>query len=78
MATASDHRGRPLAGPHLNERHARLIGLMMRQGNVSASEAQSAIAAHKSGDQYGGGEAVQHYGGPTKLIQESIARRNWG
>lgn len=54
-----------------------LVLAIMRQGNVSQGEAMAAIDGHRRGDQYVS-EAVAHYGGATRLIQDAIARRNWG
>ncbi len=51
-----------------------LVLAIMRQGNVSHGEATAAIDGHRRGDQYTS-EAVGHYGGATKLIQDAIARR---
>lgn len=51
-----------------------LVTAIMRQGNVSPYEAMAAIEGHRRGDQYTS-EAVGHYGGATKLIQDAIARR---
>ena len=47
----------------------------MRQANLSEGEARAAIAAYRRKDEYGS-EAIAHYGGTTKVIQDAIARRN--
>lgn len=57
--------------------HPRLVRVMRWQAILSLTEAQSAINAHRRGDGvHGGGEAVVHYGGATKIIQDAIRNRN--
>lgn len=54
----------------------RLTRALMWQGILSESEAKSAIVAHRQNDgRYGGAEAVVHYGGATKLIQDAFRNR---
>lgn len=57
--------------------HPRLVRVMQWQGILSPLEAQSAINAHRRGDgAHGGSEAVVHYGGATKVIQDAIRNRH--
>lgn len=55
----------------------RLVALIKWQGILSNREALSAIRAHAEGDgRWGGSEAVVHYGGATKLIQDAFRNRH--
>jgi hypothetical protein len=61
----------------MRENHPRLLRELRRQGILTSSEALSAIRAHRQQDgRWGGSEAVVHYGGATKLIQDAIRNRN--
>lgn len=57
-------------------KHYRLIRALMWQCSLSYNEANACIKAYQSGDAYGGGEAVLHYGGPERCILD--ARAAWG
>lgn len=58
------------------DHHSRLIRVLQWQGCLSENEALSAIRAHRQNDgRWGGSEAVVHYGGATRLIQDAIRNR---
>jgi len=60
----------------MNTNLPRLIRAIQRQAILSASEARSAVTAHRQNDgRYGGSEAVVHYGGATRVIKDAIRNR---
>lgn len=70
-------------------RYPRLVRAIQRVGVFSSCEAGCAIRDYRTGKyalrtdyairkdllRYGGGEAVQHWGGPEKLIRDAMRRR---
>lgn len=61
----------------LRHKYPRLFACMAWQAILSPNEAASAIIAHRQGDgRWGGSEAVVHYGGATKIIQDSFRHRH--
>lgn len=76
MAITSGMRGGADAGrgddPHYLPR---LINAMARQANLSYSEAEGVIRARREGHNIGG-EAVSHYGGVQKVLEDTFKYRH--
>lgn len=53
----------------------RLTACLQWQGILSNSEADAAIRAIRRGDEFAC-EAVNHYGGPTRLVRDAIRNRH--
>lgn len=60
----------------MGREYSRLIRALQAQCILSKNEARSAIIAHRQNDgRWGGSEAVVHYGGATKCLQDAIRCR---
>lgn len=60
-------------------RYPRLVMAMKWVAILSTEEAEAAIRDYRSGSdlrRWGGGEAVQHYGGPEKVIRDAAEARH--
>jgi hypothetical protein len=58
-----------------NKELPRLVGFMQWQAILSTTEATACLADHRRGSEYSS-EAVNHYGGTTKVIKDSIRNRH--
>jgi hypothetical protein len=68
-----------LSHEEITERYPRLVRMMQSTAILSSSEASCGLRDYFRRDIYGGvfgGEAIEHYGGTVKVIQDAIRRRH--